>query len=226
VVAALCAPLSKSTRAVILDGVVKSEVVLGPAIAVDAERGWSESWAVRAPDAACAKAIHRSVRRLPCIALAAQHQAGETMVSDVATGRPINFDFTTRHLSAVLRFASYKRRPSGAAPTVTCTWEARGQLHTARESVPCVFAHSLEASFASYGMHKQRRLQRKMRRSSIPRSSNLPVAQRHHMGSRAGPAAGRKPAKELAERRGRPGSACANSRVTRRRCCSPGLTTG
>ena len=61
----------KATRTVILDGVVNPEVVLGPAIAIDAERALERILARCTRDAACAKAftdptadyrIHRDAR--------------------------------------------------------------------------------------------------------------------------------------------------------------------
>jgi pimeloyl-ACP methyl ester carboxylesterase len=73
------------------------------------------------------------------------------MVSDVATGRPINFDFTTRHLSAVLRFASYNDDQAALLPLSLHLATHEGNF-TPLASQFRVFANSLEASFA-YGMH-------------------------------------------------------------------------
>lgn len=141
----------KATRTVILDGVVNPEVVLGPAIAIDAERALERILARCMRDASCAKAFtdpsadYRKLR--------AQLTASpvKTMVSDVATGRPIHFDFTTRHLSAVLRFASYNDDQAALLPLSLhlATHEAN---FTPLASQFRVFTHSLEASFA-YGMH-------------------------------------------------------------------------
>ena len=72
-------------------------------------------------------------------------------VSEAATGRPIQFNFTARHLSAVLRFASYNDDQAALLPL---------SLHLAlREAniIPLanqfrVFARSLQEAFA-YGMH-------------------------------------------------------------------------
>jgi hypothetical protein len=85
-------------------------------------------------------------------ALRAQLSAApaKTRVSDVATGRPINFDFTTRHLSAVLRFASYNDDQAALLPRRSHLGDARGQLH-ALASQFRVFAHLLGRPFA--GMH-------------------------------------------------------------------------
>jgi pimeloyl-ACP methyl ester carboxylesterase len=140
-----------STRAVILDGVVNPEVVLGPAIAIDAERALERILARCMRDAACAKAFTDPAADYR--ALRAQLEAApmKTMVSDVATGRPINFDFTARHLSAVLRFASYNDDQAALLPLSLHLARHEGNF-TPLASQFRVFAHSLEASFA-YGMH-------------------------------------------------------------------------
>jgi pimeloyl-ACP methyl ester carboxylesterase len=141
----------ESTRTVILDGVVNPEVVLGPAIAIDAERALERILKRCAGDADCAKAFtdpsadYRSLRAR----LTAKPE--RTMVSDVATGRPIYFDFTTRHLSAVLRFASYNDDQAALLPLSLHLATHEGNF-TPLASQFRVFANSLEASFA-YGMH-------------------------------------------------------------------------
>ena len=73
------------------------------------------------------------------------------MVSDVATGRPIHFDFTARHLSAVLRFASYNDDQAALLP-LSLHLATHEDNFTPLASQFRVFANSLEASFA-YGMH-------------------------------------------------------------------------
>jgi pimeloyl-ACP methyl ester carboxylesterase len=73
------------------------------------------------------------------------------MVSDVATGRPITFDFTPRHLSAVLRFASYNDDQAALLP-LSLHLATHESNFTPLASQFRVFAHSLEAAFA-YGMH-------------------------------------------------------------------------
>ena len=141
----------KSTRTVILDGVVNPEVVLGPAIAIDAERALDRILKRCRDDADCAKAFtdpsadYRALRAQ----LAAKPE--ETMVADVATGRPIHFDFTPRHLSAVLRFASYNDDQAALLPLSLHLATHEGNF-TPLASQFRVFATSLEASFA-YGMH-------------------------------------------------------------------------
>jgi pimeloyl-ACP methyl ester carboxylesterase len=141
----------KSTRTVILDGVVNPEVVLGPAIAVDAERALERILARCSKDAACAKAFTDPAADYRGLRAQLAAKPVSTMVSDAATGRPINFDFTTRHLSAVLRFASYNDDGAALLPLSLHLAMHEGNF-TPLASQFRVFADSLEAAFA-YGMH-------------------------------------------------------------------------
>ena len=167
-------------------------------------------------DASCAKAFtdpsadYRALRAR----LAARPEP--TMVSDAATGRPIRFEFTTRHLSAVLRFASYNDDQAALLP-LSLHMATHEENFTPLASQFRVFAHSLEAAFA-YGMH-----------NSVACSEDtplidagkldLPALDATHMGVGAGAAAHRRlPA--MAAWRGRCGSARAAEKRRRRRCCS------
>jgi pimeloyl-ACP methyl ester carboxylesterase len=141
----------KATRTVILDGVVNPEVVLGPAIAIDAERALERILARCTHDVACAKAFTDPTADYRALRAQLSARPAKTMVSDVATGRPINFDFTTQHLSAVLRFASYNDDQAALLPLSLHLATHEGNF-TPLASQFRVFAHSLEASFA-YGMH-------------------------------------------------------------------------
>jgi pimeloyl-ACP methyl ester carboxylesterase len=140
-----------ATRTVILDGVVNPEVVLGPAIAIDAERALERILARCQGDAACSKAFTDPSSDYRALRAQLNTKPVKTMVSDAATGRPIHFDFTTRHLSAVLRFASYNDDQAALLPLSLhlATHEAN---FTPLASQFRVFAQSLESSFA-YGMH-------------------------------------------------------------------------
>lgn len=141
----------KSTRTVILDGVVNPEVILGPAIAIDAERALERILARCAHDTDCARAFTDPAADYRALRAQLAAKPVKSMVSDAVTGRPIHFDFTTRHLSAVLRFASYNDDQAALLPL---------SLHLARHEenfTPLasqfrVFANSLQAAFA-YGMH-------------------------------------------------------------------------
>jgi pimeloyl-ACP methyl ester carboxylesterase len=141
----------KATRTVILDGVVNPEVVLGPAIAIDAERALERILARCARDAACRKAFPDPAAEYRALRTQLAQKPVRTMVSDAATGRPINFDFTARHLSAVLRFASYNDDQAALLP-LSLHLATHESNFTPLASQFRVFAQSLEAAFA-YGMH-------------------------------------------------------------------------
>jgi pimeloyl-ACP methyl ester carboxylesterase len=141
----------RATRTLILDGVVNPEVVLGPAIAIDAERALERILKRCTADAACAKAFTDPVADYRALRARLAAKPEPTMVSDAASGKPINFDFTTRHLSAVLRFASYNDDQAALLP-LSLHMAAHEGNFTPMASQFRVFAQSLEASFA-YGMH-------------------------------------------------------------------------
>jgi pimeloyl-ACP methyl ester carboxylesterase len=141
----------KSTRTVILDGVVNPEVVLGPAIAIDAERALERILKRCASDTACAKAFTDPSADYRALRSQLTANPEKTMVSDAATGRPIHFDFTARHLSAVLRFASYNDDQAALLP-LSLHLATHEDNFTPLASQFRVFAYSLQEAFA-YGMH-------------------------------------------------------------------------
>ena len=141
----------KSTRTVILDGVVNPEVVLGPAIAIDAERALERILARCARDADCARAFTDPAADYRTLRAQLTAKPVKSMVSDAATGRPIHFDFTSRHLSAVLRFASYNDDQAALLP-LSLHLATHEENFTPLASQFRVFANSLQAAFA-YGMY-------------------------------------------------------------------------
>jgi pimeloyl-ACP methyl ester carboxylesterase len=102
-------------------------------------------------DAPCAKAFTDPSADYHALRARLSARPVPTMVSDAATGRPIHFDFTQRHLSAVLRFASYNDDQAALLP-LSLHMAAHEDNFTPMASQFRVFANSLEASFA-YGMH-------------------------------------------------------------------------
>jgi pimeloyl-ACP methyl ester carboxylesterase len=140
-----------ATRTLILDGVVDPREILGPAIAIDAERALERILKRCQADAACAKAFPDPFADYHGLRSQLEKTPEPAMVADAATGRPIHFKFTHRHLSAVLRLASYNDDQAALLPL---------SLHLARHEanfMPLanqfrVFARSLDSAFA-YGMH-------------------------------------------------------------------------
>jgi pimeloyl-ACP methyl ester carboxylesterase len=139
-----------ATRTLILDGVVDPRTVLGPAIAIDAERALERILKRCADDASCARAFTDPFADYRSLRTRLASTPPRVTVND-ASGKPLEFDFTLRHLSAVLRFASYNDDQAALLPL---------SLHlAAHESnfIPLanqfrVFARSLDEAFA-YGMH-------------------------------------------------------------------------
>ena len=141
----------KSTRTLILDGVINPEQVLGPAIAIDAERALERILARCANDIACSKAFKDSQADYHALRASLAAKPVPAVVAEAATGRPITFNFTTRHLSAVLRFASYNDDQAALLP-LSLHLAVHEQNFTPLANQFRVFAHSLEEAFA-YGMH-------------------------------------------------------------------------
>ena len=97
----------KAVRSVILDGVVPPQLVLGPAMALDAEAALTRILARCAADAACAQAFGDPALRYRSLRAALETQPVDLSVADPATGTPRTLRFGARHLGAVLRLASY-----------------------------------------------------------------------------------------------------------------------
>jgi pimeloyl-ACP methyl ester carboxylesterase len=139
-----------STRTVILDGVIDPATVLGPAIAVDAERALERILQRCARDVVCKKTFPDPYGDYQELRARVSENPPPVMVTD-ANGKRLEFSFTARHLSAVLRLASYSDDQAALLPL---------SLHLARQEgnfTPLanqfrVFARALEESFA-YGMH-------------------------------------------------------------------------
>ena len=72
-------------------------------------------------------------------------------MGDAATGRPIHFDFTVRHLSAVLRFASYNDEQAALLPLSLHLAVHEGNFMPLANQFR-VYTRSLDEAFA-YGMH-------------------------------------------------------------------------
>ena len=141
----------RSTRTLILDGVLNPEIVLGPAIAIDAERALERILARCKSDASCVKAFKDPMGDYEALRERLAKKPMGATVSDASTGRPIEFAFTTRHLSAVLRFASYNDDQAALLPLSLHLALAEGNIMPLANQFR-VFARSLSEAFA-YGMH-------------------------------------------------------------------------
>jgi pimeloyl-ACP methyl ester carboxylesterase len=140
----------EATRTVILDGVIDPPTVLGPAIAVDAERALERILKRCNADASCKQAFEDPYADYRALRTRLTATPQRVTVND-ANGKLLEFSFTARHLSAVLRLASYNDDQAALLPL---------SLHLAQHQANFtplanqfrVFARSLEQAFA-YGMH-------------------------------------------------------------------------
>jgi len=140
----------KATRSVILDGVIDPATVLGPAIAVDAERALERILGRCTKDAACHRAFPDPYGDYQALRASLESAPPTVTVTD-ANGRLREFKFTARHLSAVLRLASYNDDQAALMPLSMHLARAEGN-YTPLANQFRVFARSLEEAFA-YGMH-------------------------------------------------------------------------
>lgn len=140
----------RSTRAVILDGVIDPSTVLGPAIAVDAERALERILARCTKDAACHKAFPDPYRDYQDLRAAVTAKPPRVSIND-SNGKLLEFAFTERHLSAVLRLASYDDDQAALLPLSLHLAQVDGNF-TPLANQFRVFARSLDEEFA-YGMH-------------------------------------------------------------------------
>jgi pimeloyl-ACP methyl ester carboxylesterase len=141
----------QSTRTLILDGVINPEIVLGPGIALDAEHALERILGRCSGDAHCAKAFADPMADYRALRSRLATAPERATIGETATGRPVSFDFTARHLSAVLRFASYNDDQAALLP-LSLHLAAKEQNFTPLANQFRVFAGSLQAAFA-YGMH-------------------------------------------------------------------------
>ena len=139
------------TRAMILDGVVPTQLALGPATALDAESALIDILARCARDPACRnrfgdpRVAYHNVRD----ALAAHPVA--VSLADPTTGEPAHLEFTAYHLAAVLRLASYTPEQAALLPLI---------LHDASEArdfaplaAQFLLVNRSYGEIVAYGMH-------------------------------------------------------------------------
>ena len=176
-----------ATRTLILDGVVNPETVLGPAIAIDAERALERILKRCADDASCAKAFTDPVADYRGLRAKLAAAPPRVTVND-ASGKPLEFEFTARHLSAVLRFASYNDDQAALLPLSLHLAAHEGNYIPLGQSIPRVRA------FARRGLRLRHAQQRRLQRGhAVDRAGHARSrgARRHAHGRRAGRAAHR-----------------------------------
>ncbi|HTU65851.1 MAG TPA: alpha/beta fold hydrolase [Steroidobacteraceae bacterium] len=140
----------QSTRSVILDGVIDPATVLGPAIALDAEHALERILERCRKDGPCQRAFADPVADYHALRAKLTATPPRVTIND-SSGKPLEFAFTERHLSAVLRLASYNDDQAALLPLSLHLAEHEGN-YTPLANQFRVFARSLDEAFA-YGMH-------------------------------------------------------------------------
>ncbi|MEM1263444.1 MAG: alpha/beta hydrolase [Pseudomonadota bacterium] len=105
-----------STRRVILDGVVHPELVLGPGIAIDAQRALSNLFARCSADSACAERYGDLTNRFASLLETLQAAPVALSLADPVTGEQREFVLGDDELGAAMRLLSYSPLTSALLP--------------------------------------------------------------------------------------------------------------
>ncbi|MEM8984623.1 MAG: alpha/beta hydrolase [Pseudomonadota bacterium] len=105
-----------ATRRVILDGVTYPGMVLGPGIAIDAQRALTGLFDRCAEDTACAARYADLPDRFTTLLSALRDQPVELTLADPATGEPRAFVLGDDELGAAMRLLSYSPLTSALVP--------------------------------------------------------------------------------------------------------------
>jgi pimeloyl-ACP methyl ester carboxylesterase len=139
------------TRAVILDGVVAPEEILGPDTAADAENALNNVFARCGGNAACRQQFPDSAGDYRALRESLGKKAVSVTLPDPTSGTPRTIEFGSLHLAMVLRLAIYNSEQSALLPL---------SLHLARSAenfAPLAgqFLMTLKTvdEVSSYGMH-------------------------------------------------------------------------
>lgn len=104
------------TRALILDGVVSPQLILGPALALDAERSLERILARCVADRDCRAAFTDPAADYRALRASLSVHAVDVRVPNPSTGAMENMAFSSQHLATVLRLASYSAESAALLP--------------------------------------------------------------------------------------------------------------
>jgi pimeloyl-ACP methyl ester carboxylesterase len=103
-------------RTVILDGVVPPQLILGPAMALDAENALASILARCASDSSCRERFGDPARAYRNVRARLSEKAAAVSLQHPTTGEPWAVQFTDLHLATVLRLASYASEQAALLP--------------------------------------------------------------------------------------------------------------
>jgi pimeloyl-ACP methyl ester carboxylesterase len=140
-----------NTRALILDGVVHPGLVLGPAMALDAEAALERILGRCAAEKSCRDAFGDPVEQYRALRKTLEAMPVSVSLPDPTTGANKSFEFGRIHLSAVLRLASYSSDQAALLPLSLSLANRDGNFRPLAGQF-LMIARSLGQTF-HYGMH-------------------------------------------------------------------------
>jgi pimeloyl-ACP methyl ester carboxylesterase len=139
------------TRAVILDGVVAPEQILGPETAIDAEKALSAVLARCARDAACKEKFGDPAEAYRALRKSLEAKPVSVTLPDPSTGTPRMIEFGSLQLALVLRLSIYNSEQASLLPLALSLAQQSGNF----APLAGQFLMTLRTydEIASYGMH-------------------------------------------------------------------------
>lgn len=108
----------KSTRTIILDGVVPPQLPLGPEIATEAQRALDSILTRCAKDAACSERFPEIDLDFASLRARLDDTPVQVELADPVTGRPTTLDFGHNELAAAIRLLAYQPQSMAIVPLV------------------------------------------------------------------------------------------------------------
>lgn len=140
-----------ATRALILDGVVAPQTVLGPAMALDAQAALDRILARCREDQACQARFGDPAADYQALRTRLSREAVQVTVPDPLSGAPRQLPFNSEALAAVLRLSAYGASQAALLP-LALHQAVHEQRFTALGSLFLMSAASVGEALA-YGMH-------------------------------------------------------------------------
>jgi pimeloyl-ACP methyl ester carboxylesterase len=141
------------TRALILDGVVPPQLILGPAVALDAENALARILERCARDAACRERFGDPARSYGNLRARLDEGAVRVTLEHPTTGEPWTVEFSDLHLATVLRLASYASEQAALLPLTLHAADRNGdfaplaaQYAMVSDSLQYLLAYGMNAS--------------------------------------------------------------------------------
>jgi pimeloyl-ACP methyl ester carboxylesterase len=139
------------TRAVILDGVVAPEQILGPETAIDAENALTHVLARCASDAACKAQFGDPAEAYRALRKSLAAKPVSVTLPDPTTGTPRTIEFGSLQLALVLRLSIYNSEQASLLPLALSLAQQSGNF--APLAGQFLMTLSTFEEVASYGMH-------------------------------------------------------------------------